>query len=328
MGARLSSLWTQHHPPIPTFTERDLPSLDGKVYIVSGSNTGVGKELARVLYSKDAKVYIAARSKTKADDAIQDIKDSEPASKGELVFLHLDLADLTTIKASAQRFLDAETKLHVLFNNAGVMAPEKIQRTPQGYELNLGINNVGTFLFTKLLTPILVSTAKVEHYNHVRVIWLASAAHEMFAPTNFGITLDNLDYKKDVAGPKRYARSKSGAWALGVEFANRHRADGVISIPLNPGNLTSELFRDQNSVMKFVSGMVGYPPINGAYTELFAGLSPEVTIEKSGSWVVPFGRIYPIRQDLLSAMKSKAEGGNGSCKRFWEWCEEQVKPYL
>jgi retinol dehydrogenase-12 len=77
-----------------------------------------------------------------------------------LAFLRLDLADLTTIKASAEEFLSKETKLHVLFNNAGVMCPPQGSKTPQGYELQLGTNNIGTFMFTKLLTPILNATAR------------------------------------------------------------------------------------------------------------------------------------------------------------------------
>ena len=82
---------------------------------MSGANTGVGKELASMLYSKDAKVYIAARSRDKADSAIEELRQRHPDSNGELVFLPLDLGDLTTIKGSVQRFLDAEQKLQCVF---------------------------------------------------------------------------------------------------------------------------------------------------------------------------------------------------------------------
>jgi retinol dehydrogenase-12 len=62
-----------------------------------------------------------------------------------------------------------------------------------------------------------------------------------------------------------------------------------------------------------------YPPVNGAYTELFAGLAPEVASMQEGNWVVPFGRIMPLRKDLF-------EGGKG--KEFWEWSEKQVERYV
>jgi retinol dehydrogenase-12 len=81
---------------------------------VTGSSSGVGKQLAQILYSHDAKVYIAARSIEKADKAIADIKAAFPKSNGELIFLYLNLDDLTTVRKSAEDFLSKETKLDVL----------------------------------------------------------------------------------------------------------------------------------------------------------------------------------------------------------------------
>lgn len=257
-----------------------------QVYIVTGSNTGVGKELAQILYSKNAKVYIAARSEERANKAIEEIKKAAPTSTGALVFLSLDLGDLTTIKASVGRFLALEEKLDVLFNNAGVMALDNVSsaKTAQGYEMHLGVNNVGTFLFTKLLTPILVATAKSAPPNSVRVVWVASSGTEFMADKGVGVSLDNLDFHIEKPAMERYGLSKAGNWAHGVEFAKRFKADGVVSIPLNPGNLDSDLYREHGFIFKLMTKAILYPSINGAYTELFAGLSPEITIEKSGSW--------------------------------------------
>ena len=74
--------------------------------------------------------------------------------------------------------------------------------------------------------------------------------------------------------------------------------------------------------------LMGKPAIMGAYTELFAGLSPDVTMEKSGGWIVPWGRFMKIRKDLYEATKTQEEGGSGIAKAFWEWTEDQVKSYL
>ena len=286
MAPSLSSFWTSFRPPKPHFTENDVPNLQGKVYIVSGSNTGIGKEVARILYAKNAKVYVAARSAEKANKAIADIKKAAPASTGTLVFLHLDLSDLNHVKEAAQSFLAQESNLHVLFNNAGsTPAPvEPPPETAQGYELALGVNCIGTFLFTRLLTPALVATAKAEPTSTVRVVWLSSFALELFAHKDVGISLENLDYQLRKPATERYGISKSGVWALGVEFARRHEADGIVSVPINPGNISSELARDQGAVLQTVARLVGYPPVLGAYTELFAALSPQVTMEKSGGW--------------------------------------------
>ncbi|KAE9378419.1 putative estradiol 17 beta-dehydrogenase [Stipitochalara longipes BDJ] len=329
MAPSLASTWTQICPRKPEFTEKNLLDLKGKVYIVTGSNTGIGRELARILYARNAKVYIFARSQEKALTAIEEIKATEPTSTGTLIFAHLDLSDLTKIKASAEALLAAETKLHVLFNNAGFIGgSQEVAKTSQGYEEHLGVNCLATFLFTKFLTPILISTAKTEQPNTVRVAWVLSSGCEIFAEENVCLSLDNLDYHVPKPAIERYGRSKVGSWAYGVEFAKRFKAEGIVSIPLNPGNLKSDLARDQGATIKLISAIIRYPPINGAYTELFAGLSPDVTIEKSGDWVIPWGRFYLIRNDLIEATKTKAEGGTGGTNDFWEWSEEQVDAFL
>ncbi|KAF3056310.1 hypothetical protein GL218_06515 [Daldinia childiae] len=327
MGAHFSSTITQFFPPKPGFTEKNISDLHGKVYIVTGSNTGVGKETARILYSKNAKVYIAARSQEKAENAIDEISKAFPNSKGGLSFLKLDLSDLTTIKASADEFLSKEKKLDVLFNNAGVQNPlPEPSKTPQGYEYHLGVNSIGTYAFTKLLTPILVSTAKTEGTS--RVIWVSSLATDMTGLKSVGIDMSNLDYHDDKSYLIKYGLSKTGNWLHGVEFAKRYKADGVISIPLNPGNLASDLYRDQSGFMSIFTALITYPSINGAYTLLYAGLSPDITIEKTGSWVIPWGRVRLVRKDLIEATKTEEEGGNDTAKKFWDWTDEQVNKYI
>ena len=284
-----------------------------------------------MLYSKNGKVYMTARSEEKAAKAIEDIRAAVPKSSGSLVPLVLDLADLTTIKASADRFLNNETRLHTLFNNAGYMGPEKdAERTPQGYEMHLGVNCLGPFLFTKLLAPTLVATAKDESVppNTVRVVFLSSFAAELFAEKNVGIDMKNLDYHADKPAKYRYGVSKAADWAYAVELSRRYKGEGIIGLGVNPGNLRSDLFRHQSRIFRLLTGPANYPVINGAYTQLWAGLSPEVTADKPGSYVAPFGRFYPVRSDLQAATKSEAEGGNGTFQKFWDWSEEQVSKYL
>ncbi|KHN98893.1 short-chain dehydrogenase [Metarhizium album ARSEF 1941] len=308
---------SQLYPPEPSFTESSLP-----VYIVTGASAGVGKELARMLYSKNARVYVAARSEEKALAAIADIESSQPSSAGALVFLPLDLADLATIAASARRFLDREPRLHVLFNNAGVMRPPKNSLTKQGYELQLGVNNLGAFLFTRLLSPRLVDTAKSEAPGTVRVVWVASSAAEAPQVPRGGVRLDDMADRPRKGPFASYALSKAGNYLHAVEMARRYRDRGVLSIPLNPGNLDSELWRTQTPlVSSLLRTFVLHPPRYGALTELFAGLSDAVTPDRSGAWVGPWGRFLTIRKDLQNAVD------DGTSKAFWDWTEEQVKQY-
>ncbi|KAI0380311.1 putative estradiol 17 beta-dehydrogenase [Hypomontagnella monticulosa] len=325
------SMWTQFFPPKPQFGERDLPDLSNRVYIVTGANTGLGKELSRVLYSKNAKVYLTARTRAKAEAAIADIQAAEPNSSGTLAFLQLNLEDLTTIEASAEKFLQCESRLHGLFLNAAYMGPGgDIERTKQGYEMHLGVNCLGTFLFNKILTPVLLATTKDPETppNSVRVIFMSSFAAEAFAEKDVGIDMNNLDYHDKKSIHYRYGISKVGNWAYAVEFSKRYKNDGVIGVPLSPGILQSELFRRQSYLYRLLISPFFYPIINGVRAQLWAGFSPEITVESAGSYVVAFGRFLPIRADLKAATKSKAEGGNGTAQLFWDWSDEQVKKFL
>jgi len=257
---------------------------------------------------------MACRSENKAQAAIEEIKAAAPKSNGVLVFLPLDLADLTTVKPAAEAFLAKEEKLHVLFNNAGVMNPPEGQKTTQGYELQLGVNCVAPFLFTQLLTPKLVETAKSEPAGTVRVVWVASMAIDLYSIKG-GVDVDNLKAGGYVKEPKllaKYGISKAGNYFHGTEYARRYKKDGVISVVsnkclvfflwgaadantiqvVNPGNLDSELYRyvgkQQSAIVNFQMSMFTkymlHPVVHGAYTELFGGLSPLVTLEKTGSY--------------------------------------------
>lgn len=255
---------------------------------MTGGNSGVGKALVSLLFSKNAKIYMAARSETKAQSAIADIQKECPHSKGRLVFLYLDLADLDRVKQSALEFLSRESKLHVLFNNAAVMAlndKDGSAKTAQGHERHLGVNVLAHFLFTKLLSPLLVSTARVEPPNTVRVIWVSSMGLETMGEKSKGMSLDYINYWPAMSPLERYGLSKAGNWLHAVEMAQRFRADGVISMPVNPGHLASELNREGSVMFKTAMNLVAnYPCINGACVHLWAACSPDVTLERSGDW--------------------------------------------
>jgi retinol dehydrogenase 12 len=119
------SLFSAIFPPSPSFTEKDLPLLSGKVFIITGAASGVGFELAKMLYAAGGTVYVAARSVTRYEDAVKKINTQTTGSGngtvGKLKPLILDLADLPKVKAAVNEFLHQETRLDILVNNAGVM---------------------------------------------------------------------------------------------------------------------------------------------------------------------------------------------------------------
>ncbi|KAJ9302085.1 hypothetical protein DTO271G3_951 [Paecilomyces variotii] len=274
--------WSNLFPPAPQFTEKNLSDQKGKVFIITGSSGGIGKQLAAILYGRNATVYIATRSKQKAESAISEISQTYPDSKGQLIFQHLDLGDLTTIRKSADEFLKKESRLDVLWNNAGVMVPPPGSKTAQGHELQLGTNNIGHFLFTHFLRPVLKQTAQSSPKGSVRVVWVSSSMAEM-APKP-AIDFSNMDYHRDETQWRKYARSKAGNVLHACEFARQVKKEGIVSVSLNPGNLITDLQRTMPKWQLIFVKLIAYDPKFGAYTELFAGLHPEITEEKTGSW--------------------------------------------
>ncbi|KAI1109634.1 short-chain dehydrogenase [Nemania sp. NC0429] len=322
MGAQ----WSQFFPPKPHFTE--APSLDGKVFIVTGGASGIGYELSKKLYQKNGCVYIAARSEERARKAIEEIQSAVPGSSGSLSFLHLELDDLESIKASADAFKAQESKLHVLWNNAGVSRPPVGSVSKQGIELQLATNCLGPFLFTQLLLPVLQATAASEDTNpgSVRVVWTGSQAVELSAPKGGFDMADVLSPPADAT--KLYVNSKTGNIFLASELARRHRSpDGIVSVSTNPGAALTNLFRHTPSV-KYLARPLLYGPDMAALTQLYAGLSEEITLEKSGSYIIPWGRVSTqLRDDLVDATKLPSEGGSGRAKEFWDFCADKTSDY-
>lgn len=326
----LSGLYTQLYPPKPTLTETNLPDQADKVFIVTGGNNGVGFEVVKILYSKGARVYLAARSEAKAKEAIKNIKSTISSPSGEIKFLHIDLADLTTIKKAADEFGAQEEKLDVLWNNAGVAAMPVDQRTPQGCEMHMGTNCVGPFLFTKLLLPKLKAAAKTRPKDAVRIIWTSSVATDANSPKG-GVSIAELSVPS--SDPVRnYAASKAGNWLLATEFARKVSGDGIVSIAQNPGNLKTTIWSTAPTWTRIMMSPTLSPVKYGAYTEIWAGLSTEVTVTDgvNGRYVIPWGRFFVVkRKDILEALKPKEEGGeySGRAGDFWTWCDEQTMKF-
>ncbi|KAK7749830.1 hypothetical protein SLS53_000411 [Cytospora paraplurivora] len=335
--SNLRATLTQIYPPKPTFTEANVPagSQRGRVFIVTGGNAGIGLELTKILYAAGATVYIASRSKNKVEAVIKDIttKTTNAATSGQLKFLHLDLNDLTIVKAAAETFSQQETRLDVLWNNAGTGANGVTpgQRTAQDFEPMIGFHCIATLLFTQLLAPRLRAAAAASPAGRTRVVWTSSGLAEAGSPPN-GLDFAVLD--RGTSKPmQNYGASKAGTWFLSREFARRYREDGIVSVCLNPGYLKTASFDGTPAlVMFFMNRVMLSEPIFGAYTELFAGLSPEVTLEKSGSYIIPWGRIRDNnagpRPDLIKAGNTTEEGGLGYGEKFWTWCEEKWAPYV
>ncbi|TVY51348.1 putative oxidoreductase [Lachnellula cervina] len=323
----LRNLRKQWFPPAPKFTGKDVPSQKGKVFIVTGGNAGVGHALIKLLYPTGATIYMASRSKDRAEKAIAEIEGTTPAAEtlGKIKFLQLDLNDLPSVKAAAEEFAKQETKLDVLWNNAGIGASnvEPGAKTAQGLDVMFGVHVVAHLLFSNLLVPQLkaASTGGAS----ARIIWTSSFLAEGVSPPN-GIDLKLLDdgYPDPV---KNYAISKVGNWMIGREFAKRYGKDGIISVTQNPGGLKTNMYAGVPAVGQFFINMLLNEPIYGAYTNLFAAFSPDISLANNGAYVIPWGRLHEDkdspRKDIINAMTDEDKGGLGYPKKVWEYCESK-----
>lgn len=319
----LSSMMTQYWPPSPTFTEKDVPSQEGRVFIVTGGNQGVGLELIKMLYPTGAVIYMASRSQERAEQAIKDVVAADPSSSARLKFLHLDLDDLDTVRIAAKTFSEQESRLDILWNNAGIGSAKVGTKTKQGIEALMGVNVVAPFLFTQLLHPKLQAAAAASPKNSVRVIWTSSWMMEGRSPKG-GYNLEDIE-KGGTNDPYiNYATSKAANWMIADEAGKRYGKDGIISVVQNPGNLKTQIYNTQPKLMMFfVNRLLLFPPKLGGYTELYAGLSPDITEEHQGGLVIPWGRVQTRnpRKDIYEALE------NGKGKELWEWIEAQIKAH-
>ncbi|KAF8266753.1 NAD(P)-binding protein [Lactarius quietus] len=331
MGGILS-VFKQSFPPKPTWGVNNIPDLTGKVIIVTGGNTGVGKETVKQLLTHNAKVYLAARSAQKANEAIAELKDE---TGKEAIFLQLDLSDLLAVRKAAQEFLSKENHLHVLINNAGVMVTPKEQVTAQKYDLQFGTNVIGAgpWLFTKLLLPALfAATDASPSQEKARVVTVSSSANYL---------TKGLDFYAFADGPERtkyselelYNKSKFGNVVVARELARRH-GDKIVSTSLHPGNIRTDLLRHiswwknalyvRSSITyggkplaEFAQYWIMYPPSYGALTQLYCATSP-ATADVNGKYFIPWARAGEPNKATLDPQLGE---------RLWSWLENETKNY-
>ncbi|CAF9911889.1 hypothetical protein IMSHALPRED_010618 [Imshaugia aleurites] len=248
--------------------DKDIPDLTGKTILVTGGNNGLGLETCRQLAKHNPHLYLAARSPSKAESAIADIKGTVPHAN--ITFLELDLASLESVKNAADTFNAKSDRLDVLINNAGVMALPP-GTTKEGYEIQFGTNHVGHFLFTKLLMPTLQRTA--EGQGDVRIVNLSSEGHRL--PPKGGLALK--DAHSNMASYNtwvRYGQSKLANILFTRELTRRYPA--IKSVAVHPGGIDTGLslgFQEQHpwlgAFLRPIVALFLTTVQQGALTQLF-----------------------------------------------------------
>ena len=251
-----------------------VPQQNGHRFIVTGANSGTGREVARRLALAGAEVVLAVRSLEKGEAAKAAILQEAPSAT--LDVRHLDLADLASVRAFADSISADGRPLHVLVNNAGVMIPPKRFETADGFELQFGTNFVGPYVLTTLLLPVLLRTPGA------RVATMSSMV------ANFGkIDFDDLNWhSRGYSAGRAYAQSKLADLMLGRHLAVVAKEKGwdLLSTIAHPGytrtNLQTagrNLARDANDQLPPVRRtiMPSQTPEIGAEPLLYAATSPD-----------------------------------------------------
>ena len=256
-----------------TTTEQVIQGVDleGRAALVTGASGGLGAETARALAACGAAVTLSARNVAKVEGVAEAIRGSTGNSFVDV--LELELTSTASIRAAAKNWLAEHEKLHWLVNNAGVMACS-LERTPEGYELQLATNHFGHFLFTGLLMPVLRKSAPS------RIVNLSSAGHRMS-----DVVLEDLHYEhRPYDKWESYGQSKSANILFSVELSRRLSKYGVTANAVHPGMILTELGRhlDEEDIKELMSrrpdrSQMTWKSVEaGAATSVWACLAPEL----------------------------------------------------
>ncbi|XP_051537933.1 retinol dehydrogenase 12-like isoform X1 [Myxocyprinus asiaticus] len=267
--------------------------LDGKTAIVTGANTGIGKETARDLAKRGARVILACRDMVKAEQAASDI--SREVENATVMARQLDLADTKSICDFAELIYNTEKSLHLLINNAGV-AICPYSTTADGFETQFGVNHLGHFFLTFLLMDLL------KHSAPSKVINVSSLAHSMG-----NIHFVDLNSKKSYHPVKAYVQSKLANVLFTRELATRVEETGVSVYAVDPGLVKTDLIRHMKKSLQFFVKTFGFlikTPAEGAYTILYCALTPDL----------PTGAYY---SNCALASCSRAANDDNTASRLW-----------
>ncbi|KAF2104952.1 NAD(P)-binding protein [Rhizodiscina lignyota] len=294
---------------------KDIPDLSGKVYLVTGGNSGIGKETVLQLAKHNPQnIFLAARDQKKGEDAIADLKKAVP--NASITFLPLDLSSLKSVYDAAETVKSTSQRLDVLVNNAGIMATAA-GLTKDGYEIQFGTNYMGHALLVRNLMPLLKKTAAMPGTD-VRVVALTSDAHAQ-APKG-GIVFDGAlkTTMESTMTFTRYGQSKLANILHIRELAKRDTEPRITYVTLHPGLVSTNLQSDFMKNHRYLGAVLGgarsilFKSVEqGALTSLWAATSPGV---KSGKYYVPVGK--------------ENAGSNYSqdpklAKRLYDWTEDE-----
>ena len=292
----------------------DIPSLSGKVFVITGGTAGLGKGTITTLAQHDPAVIIfTGRNQQAADSITEAVRKSAPNVK--IIFSICDVSSFASVEKSARSILEHIDRLDVLMLNAGIMAVDN-KVSVDGYELQFATNHLGHALLVRRLLPLLQKTA--EQHGEARVLNLASSAHTM-APSD-GIQFSTLKSPQASLGgfpfPSKwccYGQSKLAQIYYNQQLALRH--PDILSIPIHPGVIRTGLLDNLDLFGKILFTFLKSTPIEqGHWHQCWAATCPKAKL-KNGEYIEPIG---------IAGKGTKKTKDAGLSKKLWEWTEEEL----
>ncbi|MFF1511659.1 oxidoreductase [Streptomyces sp. NPDC058326] len=294
------------------WTADRIPDQTGRLFVVTGANSGLGLATTRELARRGGRVILAVRDGEKGRRAVDELV-AAGIAPDLLAVRPLDLADLDSVRAFAGRLREEHPRLDVLVNNAGVMAPPRTL-SPQGNEVQFAVNHLGHFALTGLLLDLLAAG------RDPRVVTVSSINHRQGS-----LRLDDLTGDRGYTPMAWYNQSKFANAVFGQELHRRLSASGspVRSILAHPGYTATRLqTRDTSGLVKLVFGRIGNPllaqrPERGALPQLYAATEPGL---EGGEFIGPDG-MGELRGAPTRVRLSTAAADPGTGRTLWDLSE-------
>lgn len=284
------------------FTADDVPDQSGKCFLVTGANSGIGFETARALAKRGARVLLACRDRAKAEAAKARIRAEAP--QADLAFLPLDQADIESIRGAAA-LAAKEPRIDALINNAGVTVPTR-KLTRQGFELQLGVNHLGSFALTALMLP------KLRETTGSRIVITSSGQHK-----GAKIEWDDLNAEKSFRAIPRYGASKLANLLFLFELNRRLQAAQVpvTAVGCHPGFARTNFGRASlaGRIALGVGGLLFNSPAMGAWGTLQAATGDV----KPGGYYGPTA-FSELRGPSSECIQSNDARDPGLGRRIWD----------
>ena len=296
---------------VKNWREDRLPDLKGKIYVITGGNSGIGLDAARMLGENGADLILACRSPKKAEAAKTDL---EKGVKGKVSLVALDLSDLSSVRIAAKTVRGMTDKIDGLINNAGIMQTPP-QKTKDGFEMQLGTNHLGHFLWTSLLID------QVEAAEG-RVVVVSSIAHKMGK-----IDFDDLMLEKNYTPSRAYFQSKHANILFAFELDRRLKEAGskAMAIACHPGYSATNLQSTGpsgflNILYKPMNAMMAQPSHLGAVPTVLSAAGTEA---KRGAYYGPTG-FFDARGPVSDSGVAEHALDQDVWSRLWAVSEDLV----